>query len=151
MIYFLRHIETGDNVKIGTAIDYYARLFQLEKKYGSLELLAARDGSYDEENSLHKQFADHRSYELEGREWFKLSPEVLEYIESLPPYEPERFKVMQVSPELYMCFEIIKHRMGTKDLSKALWEFFEKHDPELIEQAKQVAEIRKQLDKIYKS
>lgn len=74
-VYFIRCV---DFVKIGFTYDVRARLETLQAATPyELELLDSFPGQEADEKSLHSRFADYR---VRG-EWFRLAPEILEYIE----------------------------------------------------------------------
>jgi hypothetical protein len=76
-VYFIR---LGERVKIGVSVNVRRRLKSLQTSCPDrLELLHSAGGTWDDEVQLHKRFAADR---LTG-EWFRLSPEIAEYIERL--------------------------------------------------------------------
>lgn len=81
-VYFVRSLHGGP-VKIGCTSGLAARLSYLQtgNPY-PLALLAAYPGAEAEERAEHERF---RFVRLRG-EWFKDSPELMAYIESLPTY-----------------------------------------------------------------
>jgi hypothetical protein len=75
--YFIR---CEDYVKIGIAVDVMKRMRDLQSANPKrLELLAVVEGCHKFERSLHRRFADLRHSD----EWFRLGPELSEYIEEI--------------------------------------------------------------------
>jgi hypothetical protein len=74
---FVYFIQSGDAVKIGISNDPKRRMVDLAYYNPvALELLGVLDGDVALERYLHDKFDKHR---IRG-EWFKLAPEILEYI-----------------------------------------------------------------------
>jgi hypothetical protein len=77
-VYFL---QAGNRIKIGHAKSVSQRmLFYKTHNHENLRLLAVIEGSRPLEASLHKRFQNDR---VQG-EWFRSSPELLQYIGTLP-------------------------------------------------------------------
>jgi hypothetical protein len=75
MIYFIRD---GDAVKIGYAINPRSRLTTLRTGNSRpISILGVMDGSLDDEHRLHQRFT---SEHIRG-EWFKLTPQIIQFIE----------------------------------------------------------------------
>lgn len=71
-------------VKVGISRDPARRVKQLERDGATMTLLAYSPGSYDSETKAHIALMDHRI----GGEWFRGSPEVLEWVRlNLTPVE----------------------------------------------------------------
>ena len=82
MIYFVQGTITG-NIKIGfTGRDFLER-FNLIQSSDVLVCLNTTEGDQTIERELHNRF--YKSHD--HQEWFKPSPELLSYIDSLPPSE----------------------------------------------------------------
>jgi hypothetical protein len=81
LVYFVRDPEEG-SIKIGyTKVPIERRLQQLQTgNPRELTLLACVPGTTLDESRLHARFA----CDLERGEWFRPSPELLAYIDSLP-------------------------------------------------------------------
>lgn len=78
-VYFIT--DGVGHVKIGFAANVGARLCELQTGNAlPLTVLATLKGSCDTERELHQRFAEYR---VRG-EWFRLAPEVVEYIEAIP-------------------------------------------------------------------
>jgi hypothetical protein len=81
MIYFLSHVKTG-LLKIGTTVQFGARLASLRGEYGALQVVGLMEGNKEVERALHSQFAYLHVYgELEGQEWFRPDTALLDYIQ----------------------------------------------------------------------
>ncbi len=83
-VYFLR---VGERIKIGYSVDVKRRM--REYPPGS-ELLAVEPGDRDLETQRHRQFAGSL---LDGREWFRPTPDVLELVDEIVKTygEPRQF------------------------------------------------------------
>lgn len=80
-VYFIANRGQG-TVKIGFSNDPEKRLIQLQtSNHEQLEILAIIEADEKTEGILHDRF---KAYRLNG-EWFKLSPEILRFIEDLEP------------------------------------------------------------------
>ncbi|WP_301121065.1 GIY-YIG nuclease family protein [Mycolicibacterium fortuitum] len=78
-VYFIA--DGAGHVKIGYAVNVAARLAELQcGNVLPLKVLAILKGGCEAERALHERFAEHR---VRG-EWFRLAPEILDYIASLP-------------------------------------------------------------------
>lgn len=76
MIYFIQ-AEDGGPIKIGTTARLTVRLNELCKEVGDdLRVLAVIDGSYQEENKLHRRFVHLRRV----GEWFEPGDDLLGFI-----------------------------------------------------------------------
>jgi hypothetical protein len=74
-IYF---IKADDRVKIGFSHDPLKRMKELQTgQHRSLRLMGVIEGSLGDEKALHKRFAQYRT----RGEWFRLSEEVIGFIE----------------------------------------------------------------------
>jgi hypothetical protein len=82
-VYFIA--DGAGHVKIGYAENVGARLTELQTGNAHpLTVLATVRGSCGLERALHARFADHR---IRG-EWFRLVPEIMEYIDQIRALEP---------------------------------------------------------------
>lgn len=94
-VYFIT--DGVGHVKIGYTVDVSARVRELQ--VGNpfpLSVIAAVKGGAQLERELHRRFAEHRMC----GEWFKLAPEIVDYIASLPrpkPMRPEKLKPEMVA------------------------------------------------------
>ncbi len=82
-LYFLYDSE-NNRIKIGVSNNVESRKKQIEYKLNcSLKTLFIEyNGGYERERELHEKFKKYRIYDKEiGREWFKPSDEIFEYIE----------------------------------------------------------------------
>jgi hypothetical protein len=75
VIYFVQS-PSGGPIKIGQTIRLSLCLAQLLAEHGQLVVLAVLDGSYPEENALHRRFA---SLRVRG-EWFQPGADLLDFI-----------------------------------------------------------------------
>jgi hypothetical protein len=75
VIYFAQ-APTGGPIKIGQTIRLSLRLAQLLAEHGSLVVLAVLDGSFPEENALHRRFSSLR----QQGEWFRPDEDLLDFI-----------------------------------------------------------------------
>jgi hypothetical protein len=81
MIYFLSHVKTG-LLKIGTTVQFGARLAALRGEYGAMLVVGLMEGGKEVERALHSQFAYLHVYgEIEGQEWFRADASLLDYIQ----------------------------------------------------------------------
>jgi hypothetical protein len=92
-IYFVQRL-TDHKVKIGYSGDRRIRITQLRTDYGAIKVLGTREGTLEEENALHNQFADicigggRRGVGVTPSDWFHPAPKLLTYIEAnTTPYE----------------------------------------------------------------
>jgi hypothetical protein len=75
-VYFIR---AGDKIKIGFSTRPLDRLKALQTAHpGCLEIIGIMHGAFSLEGRLHEQFS---RYRIRG-EWFRLSPEIVRYIEA---------------------------------------------------------------------
>jgi hypothetical protein len=85
-VYFAR---AEDEVKIGFTKNPWARITALKTARPSIELLATERGTPATEAGLHTRFAaDRISTTGAGREWFRWSPAIAEYVENLKAGRP---------------------------------------------------------------
>ena len=82
MVYFVRHIATG-HIKIGYTGDMPARMQDLRRTYGPIDVLATADGMLAEEQAWHRRFLGLRLF----GEWFAPGPELLECVATMPRSE----------------------------------------------------------------
>ncbi|OMB79275.1 hypothetical protein A5743_14320 [Mycolicibacterium conceptionense] len=84
-VYFIT--DGSGHVKIGSARDVRVRLEELQiGNPAELTVLADQPGGLPRERELHRRFAEHR---VRG-EWFRLLPEIVEYIASIPSRETHK-------------------------------------------------------------
>jgi hypothetical protein len=80
-VYFIKPIGMDGPIKIGFSQNPKHRLEQLMVwSPFPLEIAAAMPGTWHDEQELHKRFASTRLH----KEWFSASPELLEYIATVP-------------------------------------------------------------------
>jgi hypothetical protein len=86
MCVYFAQAESGGPIKIGSSHRLRERNQHLKSHSPiPIKIIAAVRGSRRHERGLHEYFADHRSH----GEWFNPCPELVEFIESLPPWQPE--------------------------------------------------------------
>lgn len=82
-VYFLR---AGDLIKIGTSGNISQRVKGLQMSSPvPLVLLAVAKGAHEEEHALHLRFSHLR----EHGEWFRVAPDLIEFIDGLTPRKIE--------------------------------------------------------------
>lgn len=85
-VYFITCRQTG-TVKIGSSLEPNARLKEIQTGHPfDLKLEAVLPGGFDEENDMHRRFADER---LKG-EWFTITDMIELIIRNNPPPPPVR-------------------------------------------------------------
>jgi hypothetical protein len=83
-VYFIA--DGAGHVKIGYTVDVASRLNSLQTSTAfELRVLAVLKGGAETERQLHERFAEHR---VRG-EWFRLVPEILDYVAGIPKPEPK--------------------------------------------------------------
>lgn len=86
-VYFIRAVNGKGPVKIGFSTNAKGRLKTLQtSNHGELEIIAAIEGTHEDEHSLHAEF---NALRLKG-EWFKFEGKLKAYVESLPRYLKEK-------------------------------------------------------------
>ena len=84
---FVYFIECGDFIKIGFTVSVEGRVRTLATAIPfPLTILATINGSRDTESYLHSRFAEARH----KGEWFRKTPELLDYIEHIKKPSAER-------------------------------------------------------------
>lgn len=83
-VYFIRAINDLGPVKIGFSTEPDGRLSTLQTSHhGELKIIAAIEGTREDERALHERFA---SVRMRG-EWFRVVGKFKQYLRALPPYE----------------------------------------------------------------
>ena len=111
MIYFLR--RSDGLVKIGTTKNFSARLVELERQYGKLELLGWSEGMRREEQLLHKQF-DSCQAKVDGLEWFHPIPDLLSYIDTFGVRTPPPLifnRLVNVTPHTMYALRLARAKL----------------------------------------
>jgi hypothetical protein len=84
-VYFIS--DGVGHVKIGYSVDVQTRLREIQAHNAfPLTVLAVLKGGSEVERALHERFAEHR---VRG-EWFRLAPEIIEYLRGLPKPRPRK-------------------------------------------------------------
>lgn len=93
-VYFIG--DGAGHVKIGFTTNVGARLVELQTGNAfPLRVLATFQGSCEIEHALHARFAEHRV----RNEWFRLVPEIVDFIESIPNPKPRKMKAQRAKRE----------------------------------------------------
>lgn len=125
LVYFLLNPQTG-LIKIGTTINYYERLCELQgQQETKLELLGLMEGDIVIEAAVHLRFAKTRlPKKARGgqSEWFLDTPELRVYIAEAahlePPWRPGRRVAAPKQPmvTLQMDTEVVKQLKAAKSI-----------------------------------
>jgi hypothetical protein len=77
LVYFMRRQD--GHIKIGFSGNVEKRKKELERHFGSLDLLLTEEGGYPREQQLHRQFAEDRA----DGDWFRPSDPLEQYLMTL--------------------------------------------------------------------
>jgi hypothetical protein len=119
-------VQAGTAVKIGTAQDYRTRIKTLQiGQEKPLIILAIVLGSIADEYQTHQRFAHLR---MRG-EWFRLAPDLVEFINGLAPHNLHDRPVIDRVPEirrhlrmLQATSPVLRHHLSTLDDMLKSWD-----------------------------
>lgn len=82
-VYFIRSVADTGPVKIGYSTEPHGRLATLQTSHhGELKIIAAIEGTREDEQALHERFA---TFRMRG-EWFRVAGKFKQYLRALPPF-----------------------------------------------------------------
>lgn len=126
LVYFLHNPQTG-LIKIGTTVNYYARLNELQgQQETELNLLGLMEGDIVIETALHLRFARFRlPRKVSGGqpEWFLDMPEIREYISqnthhNVPQRPGRRSKGLRCTETLRLDREVWQQLRLAKEIMR---------------------------------
>jgi hypothetical protein len=80
---YIYYAQNGDHLKIGYSKNPWSRISELRTACPTLELVGLEKGNLQDEKDMHEKF----SHLHHDREWFRMEPDLLKYVNALPVLE----------------------------------------------------------------
>lgn len=113
MVYF---IGNEDFIKIGVSDEIHNRISDIQTSFPfKIRVHLLIEGGFGLENELHRKFSTYSTY----GEWFRLSPEIVNYISSMEPFDL-RWKYGLKPNEFVYPFNWIRKKFTLQEFADAV-------------------------------